>query len=239
MITDALNAFGDINNDEVDGVEADEVSDPRKILKEDHLSNELIPPSRRSSNDVFSSSELFIGSNTISTPRTFVVNNISRGMYVSKCLRNSGVSIHSMKAAAQVEEQPRDVKKVKSVLPEMKTSNGYFAWTAEEEAALVEAVDEYGLDFGRIKAEAGARLGDRKAKALEKHFRDHHPGKFMELRAANPLDKSGGKLIWTNEEDEALKRGRRKHGNDWEKIIGTESEVLGHRTANAIRQRKH
>ena len=36
------------------------------------------------------------------------------------------------------------------------------------------------------------------------------------------------------EEDEALKMGGEKHGNDWEKIIETESEVLRRRTANAL-----
>ena len=49
MSTDALNALGDINNDEISGQEAGEVSDPRNILKEDHLRYERIPLPRRSS----------------------------------------------------------------------------------------------------------------------------------------------------------------------------------------------
>ncbi|GMH78992.1 hypothetical protein TL16_g08000 [Triparma laevis f. inornata] len=63
------------------------------------------------------------------------------------------------KGATQVEEETRNVKKVKSTLPTAKTGCG-FPWTAEEDAALVEAVDEHGLDWGRIKAEYGARLGE-------------------------------------------------------------------------------
>ena len=80
--------------------------------------------------------------------------------------------------AAQVEEQPRNVKKVKTALPKGKKVGGRFVWTADENAALLELVDEYGLDFDRIKTEAGARLGGRKAKAIENHFRNHHPDRY-------------------------------------------------------------
>ncbi|GMH93663.1 hypothetical protein TL16_g12692 [Triparma laevis f. inornata] len=73
--------------------------------------------------------------------------------------RSSG---KTRKAATEVEEQPRNVKKVKTALPKGKKKGNGFIWTADEDAALVEAVDEYGLEFGRIKAEAGARLGDHK-----------------------------------------------------------------------------
>ncbi|GMH60944.1 hypothetical protein TrLO_g13650 [Triparma laevis f. longispina] len=81
------------------------------------------------------------------------------------------------KAVTQVEEQPRNVKKVKTALPKGKKKGNGFIWTADEDAALVEAVDEYGLDFDRIKAEAGACLGDRKKKeedeALKRGRRKH------------------------------------------------------------------
>ncbi|GMH52665.1 hypothetical protein TL16_g01282 [Triparma laevis f. inornata] len=135
--------------------------------------------------------------------------------------------------AAQVEEQPRNVKKVKTALRKGKKVGGRFVWTADENAALLELVDEYGLDFDRIKTEAGARLGGRKAKAIENNFRNHRPDRYEELRATNPR-KSGGYLPWSKEEDEALKRGRLKHGADYEKILETENEVLGWRTTNAL-----
>ncbi|GMI18118.1 hypothetical protein TrLO_g1540 [Triparma laevis f. longispina] len=96
------------------------------------------------------------------------------------------------KAAAQVEEQPQNVKKVKSALPKGKKVGGGFVWTADENAALLEFVDEYGLDFDRIKTEAGARLGGRKAKAIENQFRKHHPDRFEVLRKLNPLKRGTG-----------------------------------------------
>lgn len=43
--------------------------------------------------------------------------------------------------------------------------------------------------------------------------------------------------LWTKEDDEALKRGILKHGDDWENIHETEKEVLGHRTAMALESR--
>ena len=71
-------------------------------------------------------------------------------------------------------------------MPKGKKKGNGFIWTADEDAALVEAVDEYGLDFDRIKAEAGARLGDSKVNALYDHFRYAHPDKYEELKDANP-----------------------------------------------------
>ncbi|GMI05466.1 hypothetical protein TrLO_g3088 [Triparma laevis f. longispina] len=83
----------------------------------------------------------------------------------------------------------RNVKKVKSALPKVKTPNGLgFVWTAEEDTALVEGINEYGLDFGCIKAEAGALLGGRKAQALYEHFRKYHPNRFEELREVTPMN---------------------------------------------------
>ncbi|GMH62616.1 hypothetical protein TL16_g03515 [Triparma laevis f. inornata] len=73
------------------------------------------------------------------------------------------------KAAAQVEEQPRNVIKVKTASPKTRTPRPT-DWTADEEAALLEAVNEHGLDFDRIKAEYDARLGGRKAKTLYDNF---------------------------------------------------------------------
>ncbi|GMH63800.1 hypothetical protein TL16_g03804 [Triparma laevis f. inornata] len=122
------------------------------------------------------------------------------------------------KAATLVEEQPRNVKKVKRTLSKVNMGAG-FAWTADEDSALVEAVDKYGLDFGRIKEEAGARLSDRTVDALRNHFRRSHPDKYGELIDANSFR-------WTKKEDETLKKRRKKHGADWEKILKTENEVL-------------
>lgn len=85
-----------------------------------------------------------------------------------------------------------------------------FTLTAEEEAALVEAVDEHSLDFDRIKAEAGARFGDRSVDALYDHFRQRHPDRYEELRGPTPIK-------WTAKEEAALKWGHKKHGADWEK----------------------
>lgn len=139
-----------------------------------------------------------------------------------------------MKAATQVEKQPRNVIKVKTALPKTKTRGDKLM--AEEDAALLEPVEEHCHDFDRIIAEYGARLGGRKANALYHHFCDHHPKKFRDMREATP--RGGGICLgWTAEEDEALKRGRRKHGSDWEKIHETESEVLGHRSVKSLQNR--
>lgn len=58
------------------------------------------------------------------------------------------------------------------------------AWTTEEDTALLEAIDEHGLDFDRIKTEYGARLGDRSKAALSKHLRKHFPARFKEAKKA-------------------------------------------------------
>ncbi|GMH93720.1 hypothetical protein TL16_g12706 [Triparma laevis f. inornata] len=151
---------------------------------------------------------------------------------------HNSLSGKKRKAATQVEEQPQNVKKVKTALPTVKHGGrGHPAWTAEEEAALVEGVDEYRLDFDRIKAEVGARPGDRKAKALHAHFRERHPDEFRKLRAANPVKWTGKDFAWTKEEDEALRRGVLKHGADYNKILETVNEVLGRRTVKAIQSR--
>ncbi|GMH47738.1 hypothetical protein TrLO_g6149 [Triparma laevis f. longispina] len=133
------------------------------------------------------------------------------------------------KSASQVEEQLRNVKKAKSAF-----GGRGFVWSADENAALVEGVNSHGLDFDRIKAEAGARLLGRKVRALSQHFRQVHPDKFRELREVTPTKQTN---LWTDEEDEALKRGRWKYGSDWEKIMKTESEVLGDRTVGALKNK--
>ena len=63
-------------------------------------------------------------------------------------------------------------------------------WTEEEEAALLEGFDKYGLDFGRIKVEYGALLENRQVTAIE--FRCYTrkntqlKEKYRELKAAIP-----------------------------------------------------
>ncbi|GMH81916.1 hypothetical protein TL16_g09088 [Triparma laevis f. inornata] len=139
------------------------------------------------------------------------------------------------KAATLVEEQHRDVKKEKRASPKGHWNGRGFSWTADEDTALVEGVDEHGLEWDRIKADAGARLGDRTVSALENHFRECHPETFRELMKLNP---SGGRgLSWTAEEDKALKSGMAKHGTDWEKIHETEKDVLGHRKVVSLKKR--
>lgn len=101
---------------------------------------------------------------------------------------------------------------------------------------MFEGADEYGFDWSRISAEAGARLGDRSADALYEHFRERHPDKFREMREANPINYKKG-AAWTEEEVEALKRGGSKHGADFNKILETENEILGRRTVNALSNR--
>ena len=65
-------------------------------------------------------------------------------------------------------------------------------WTADENATLVEGIGEHGLDFDRIKAEAGARLGDRLVDALDHHFRRAHPERYEELRKTTPRKRTDG-----------------------------------------------
>ncbi|GMH88365.1 hypothetical protein TL16_g11134 [Triparma laevis f. inornata] len=69
-------------------------------------------------------------------------------------------------------------------------------WTADENEALVEGVNEYGLDcWDVIKAEAGARLGNRSVSALYNQFLVRHPETFRKLRAAEPKGKKPGRSI--------------------------------------------
>ena len=52
------------------------------------------------------------------------------------------------------------------------------------------------------------------------------------MREATPIKRTD---LWTEEEDEALRRGRLKHGNDWKKVHKTENEVFGHRKLNNLK----
>ncbi|GMI13212.1 hypothetical protein TrLO_g11220 [Triparma laevis f. longispina] len=148
------------------------------------------------------------------------------------------------KAAKQVKEQPRNVKKFKTAktTKTAKTANSTKTakprWTAEENTALVEGVNEYGLDFDLIKAEAGVVFVRRKARALYDRFVEKFPDRFRELREVNGKKSSANTgTAWTEEEDEALKRGVREHGADWKTIMETEKEVLKGRTAGAAQAR--
>ena len=111
-------------------------------------------------------------------------------------------------------------------------------WTADEDAALDKGVNEHGLDFDRNKAEAGACFGYRTAQALQEKFREGHPETFRKLRESNGIKaRYINNIPWTEEEEEDVKRGVEKHGNDWEKTLKTESEALGDRTASAVESR--
>ena len=55
------------------------------------------------------------------------------------------------------------------------------------------------------------------------------------LEESGEYQKVGG---WTKEEDEALGRGRLKHGTDWEKIHAIVNETGEGRTLAVVKQRK-
>ena len=56
------------------------------------------------------------------------------------------------------------------------------AWTHEEDAAMFKGVDDYGLDFARIKEENKAVLESRKPKAMEQRYRRIKKQKYKELK---------------------------------------------------------
>ncbi|GMI00263.1 hypothetical protein TrLO_g11336 [Triparma laevis f. longispina] len=139
-------------------------------------------------------------------------------------------------AVAQLEGAASKVKKAKRPSPRNSGSgeaNSF--WTAEEDTALLEAVDEYGFDWGRIKKKYGAFFRGRTAEAIYKHFLRAHPEKHEELMDANPNKFHNP---WTEEQDEAVKRGVEMHGKDWEKIYEAEN-ILKRRNPNTIRQRHY
>ena len=113
-----------------------------------------------------------------------------------------------------------------------------YAFTEEENDALLEGAGKYGLDFKRIKEDNDNVLGHRTLKALKKRFRYKFPEKYKELRAATgDCTPRNYNVTWTAEEDAALKRGRKEHGANWAKIIKSENKVLGRRTLVALQRR--
>ncbi|GMH80825.1 hypothetical protein TrST_g10638 [Triparma strigata] len=132
--------------------------------------------------------------------------------------------------AVEEETKPKKTKKKRG-------GKGKPAWTEEEDDELLKGAGKYGLDFKRIKKDNdGNVLADRTPDALRERFKRNNPEKFKELRAATPRK---GTPWWTAEEVEALKRGFKKYGIDWDEIHKSENKVLGRRTPVALEQRYH
>ena len=130
-----------------------------------------------------------------------------------------------VKRKAEEETEPMKTKK--------KQKGRGFAWTEEEENALLKSVGKYGLDWKRIKKEDdGNVLADRNPAALRTRLHYKFPEKYEEARGVTPPKKTR----WTAEEDAALKRGKKEHGRDWEKII-SDNHVLNSRTPGALHNR--
>ncbi|GMH88156.1 hypothetical protein TL16_g11073 [Triparma laevis f. inornata] len=104
-------------------------------------------------------------------------------------------------------------------------------WTAEENKALMEGVEKWGLDFERIKEESGGLLVKRSAGALMEHLYTFHRNIIRELRAEKPSNRTD---LWTEEEKATLLEGMEKHGLDCVKIKAESGERLGKRSANAL-----
>jgi hypothetical protein len=63
-----------------------------------------------------------------------------------------------------------------------------YAWTEEEDDALLKGAGKYGMDFKRIKKEDdGKVLAYRNPSALRARLRIKYPAKYEELRAADPI----------------------------------------------------
>ncbi|GMH55245.1 hypothetical protein TrLO_g5103 [Triparma laevis f. longispina] len=137
--------------------------------------------------------------------------NISRGMVPIHALFDAlGPSKKTKKkrrGAVLVEEQPRDVKKVKSAIKVQRRE-----WTVEESTALLDGVEKHGRDWNKIKAESGDRLGKRSAYSLYLQLYQHYPDKNRELIEAQPPRPSA----WTAEEKTMLLEGVGKHGLDFD-----------------------
>ncbi|GMH75058.1 hypothetical protein TrLO_g8802 [Triparma laevis f. longispina] len=120
------------------------------------------------------------------------------------------------RGAVLVEEQPRDVKKLKVAKKLHPTT-----WTEEEDAVLLDGVEKHGLDWNKIKAESGNRLDKRKAYALGDHLNDRHPDKLRELKGTKMWAEECC-LRWT---EVGLVNGRQAHSNNFcTFIIVTSSE---------------
>ena len=110
---------------------------------------------------------------------------------------------------------------------------------------LLGGVEKHGLNFDRIQAKYGARLGNRKADTLKSNFRNHHPDKLKELRAIIPYTgawdkkkkkkkKGGLSPPWTTEEDTALFEGVDEHGLNFDRIKAEYGARVGRRSANLL-----
>ena len=131
-----------------------------------------------------------------------------------------------VKRKAEEETKPRKTKK--------KWKGGGFDWTEEEDDALLKGFGKYGLDFKQIKEKNSDVFADRTLGALRGRLHLKFPEKCKEVRAATPRKPHPN--TWTAEEKAALKRGVKKHGNDWEKII-SDNDDLERRTPAAIERR--
>ena len=128
-----------------------------------------------------------------------------------------------VKRKAEEETEPKKMKK--------KWGSRGYVWTEEEDDALLKGVGKYGLDWKRIKGDNDKVLGDRTTKALRERLYTKYPEKIKELRAINPVRGTP----WTAEDVEALKRGFKKYGKDWDEIHKSENKVLGRRTKTALK----
>lgn len=106
------------------------------------------------------------------------------------------------------------------------TRVSYLNWTAEENASLASAVNEYGLDFSFIKAKYGHKLDHLSILAIREHFRKTFPIQFKEFQ--------GGTLRtavrWTAEEDVVLVEAVKSHGLDFKRIAASVGSRLGDRS---------
>ncbi|GMH88649.1 hypothetical protein TL16_g11215 [Triparma laevis f. inornata] len=102
------------------------------------------------------------------------------------------------------------------------------SWTAEQDTALIEGVNKYGLDFKRIQGENDI-LGVRTLQALEKQLSRIKPEKLIELKRALPPPARE----WSPEQIAALTDAVEKHGCDFE-LIKKENPCLKLRTTYTL-----
>ncbi|GMH92907.1 hypothetical protein TrST_g12096 [Triparma strigata] len=141
-----------------------------------------------------------------------------------------------VKRKAEEETEPRKTKN-----PNRKRVGIGFAWTEEEDDALLKGVAKYGVDYARIvKEDNGNVLGDRTPGSLQNRLFKKYPAKY---KAATPKKgKNQGNnqhLAWSAEEDAALKRLVEEHGTDWKKIHNCAwlNMALEKRTKMALKNR--
>ena len=133
----------------------------------------------------------------------------------------------------KAEEEPKN--------PNRKRVGIGYAWTEEEDKALLEGVDKYGVDYARIvKEDNGNVLGDRTPGSLQNRLFKKFPAKY---KAATPKKgKNQGNNqhnAWSAEEDAALKRLVDENGTDWTKIHNCAwlIKALEKRTKMALKNR--